>query len=115
MEKLELILGYISTSLIVLVAIVTYSLKLLSSLKEIKNLKNEDILENELMKLIKLAESLFTEGSERKYFVLSRIENFSSENKIKMNQVKIEQRIDEMITFTKNVNYKNESGEINGS
>ncbi|WP_026392024.1 hypothetical protein [Haploplasma modicum] len=115
MEELETVLSYISTSLIVIVAIITYLMKLISNLREIKKLKSNELISEELIRLISLAEELFDKSTDRKKFVTTRLERFGKENKIKYDIKKIDEEIDEVIKFTKKVNYKTKDGLIDGN
>ena len=110
MEKIELVISYLSTIFILIVSVTTYIIKLINKTIEIHKMKNKELATKEMIKLIEEAESIFDIGTERKNFVLSRLENFGLEKKININIDEFENEVNKLIDFTKKVNYKEEGG-----
>ncbi|MDL2292909.1 hypothetical protein LJC17_04925 [Acholeplasma sp. OttesenSCG-928-E16] len=103
-EDIELILGYLTTFFLVLTSVITYVSKLIRKIKEVRSLKDEGIVDEELKELISEAETMYQSGVEKKDYVIKKIKEFMGVRKIKIKKSDIDEKISEMVSFTKKVN-----------
>ena len=105
MEKLEITLSVIATISTLLITFITMIFKLSKNIKERKVLEGLQELNKDIISLIEQAES-FTNytGEEKKEYVLTRVERLINNNKFKVNEEKVSEKIEELIELSNNVN-----------
>lgn len=102
---LEIIFSMICTGLGVLITICTFIIKLSRNTKIRKNAENLLLLTNQISVFVKEAEEFVNySGSEKKNYVLTKMNQFSIDNKIKYNEEYVSSKIEELIDTTNVVN-----------
>lgn len=105
MNQIEIILSYASTIIIFLVSSITYVVKYIKRVKELKIMNDSKLLESELERLMILAEQFMVDGNTKESFVLDRLKYFAQELKIDFKYDEIHGKILNLIQLTKNINY----------
>lgn len=72
---------------------------------------NNELVNNKLIELIEEAEGLFDNGIIKKEFVLESINDFLVANNISFDVNSIDQTIEQIISLSKNINYKENNNE----
>lgn len=99
-------LKFIVTGLIFIFYFAIKIIKLLLEKKQIKSLNDKQLLNEKILLLIEEAETLFENGTEKKEFVLSSINDFLIKNKINITTTEIEEIIEKIINVSKSINYE---------
>ena len=102
MENLELIVSLAGTALSLFIACVLFIVKIIRGYITKKKLKNSYVL---LEAVMEIAEQ-FTNysGEEKKEYVMTRVNQFALENKIKFDSEAVNEKIEELIGLSKKVN-----------
>ncbi len=105
MENLELILSLAGTALSLFIACVLFIVKIIRGYITKKKLKNSYVLLDAVAPLMEIAEQ-FTHysGEEKKEYVMTRVNQFALENKIKFDSEAVNEKIEELIGLSKKVN-----------
>ena len=105
--NIEVLLSFLGTFLGFLISILTLILKLSKNKKVRKTAEQMLIITDQLHNFIVEAEQFknYT-GNEKKNYVLTKLNQFSIENGIKFSSELISEKIEEIISLTKNVNTK---------
>lgn len=105
MNQIEMILSYASTIIIFLVSGITYIVKYVKRVRELKNMNDSKLIESELERLMILAEHLMVDGNTKESFVLDRLKYFAEGFKIDFKFDEVQAKIVNLIRLTKSVNY----------
>lgn len=102
---LEFIFSMIGTGLGILITILTFIIKMSKNTKVRKNAEKLLLITNKIASFVKEAEGFnnYT-GLEKKNYVLTKMNQFSIDNKIKYDEDYISNKIEELIETTKIVN-----------
>lgn len=102
---LEFIFSMIGTCLGIIITILTFIIKMSKNTKVRKKAEKLLLLTNQINTFVKEAEG-FTNysGSEKKNYVLTKMNQFSIDNKIKYDEDYVSNKIEELIDTTKVVN-----------
>ena len=105
MENLELIVSLAGTALSLFIACVLFIVKIIRGYITKKKLKNSYVLLEAVEPLMEIAEQ-FTNysGEEKKEYVMTRVNQFALENKIKFDSEAVNEKIEELIGLSKKVN-----------
>ncbi len=105
MENLELIVSLAGTALSLFIACVLFIVKIIRGYITKKKLKNSYVLLDAVAPLMEIAEQ-FTHysGEEKKEYVMTRVNQFALENKIKFDSEAVNEKIEELIGLSKKVN-----------
>lgn len=107
MEEVKLYLYIIIFVLSLITSIVSIIVKYSKNVKVKNNLENVLNIMNDLIPLICEAEKFTSyNGEEKKEYVVSRIIRNLSNNNIKIDEEKINEMIEKLVSFSKEVNYK---------
>ena len=107
MEEVRLYLYIIIFVLSLITSIISIALKYSKNLKVKNNLETVLNIMNDLIPLICEAEKFTSyNGEEKKEYVVSRIIRNLSNSNIKIGEEKINEMIEKLISFSKEVNYK---------
>ncbi|MDE5715516.1 MAG: hypothetical protein K2I42_05220 [Anaeroplasmataceae bacterium] len=108
MMNLEIILSFMGTALGFLVSLLTLIIKLSKNKKVTKTIEQMLSITDQLNTFIIEAEQFknYT-GTEKKNYVLTKINQFAIDNKIKFSLDSVSDKIEEIISLTKNVNCSN--------
>ncbi len=113
MEKLEVWVSLAGTLVSLSVALIIFLVRLVKSVRNNKNMLNENVLLDAVAPLMELAEK-FTNysGEEKKEFVLTKLNRFAIDNKLNFDAEAIAKKIEELISLTKQVNVVSNVGAI---
>ena len=105
MENLGLIVSLAGTALSLFIACVLFIVKIIRGYITKKKLKNSYVLLEAVAPLMEIAEQ-FTNysGEEKKEYVMTRVNQFALENKIKFDSEAVNEKIEELIGLSKKVN-----------
>ena len=105
MENLELIVSLAGTALSLFIACVLFIVKIIRGYITKKKLKNSYVLLEAVAPLMEIAEQ-FTNysGEEKKEYVMTRVNQFALENRIKFDSEAVNEKIEELIGLSKKVN-----------
>lgn len=105
MENLELIVSLAGTALSLFIACILFIVKIIRGYITKKKLKNSYVLLEAVAPLMEIAEQ-FTNysGEEKKEYVMTRVNQFALENKIKFDSEAVNEKIEELIGLSKKVN-----------
>lgn len=107
MEDLKLYISIVIFVLGLITSIISIIIKYTKNIKVKNNLKNILGVIEELIPLIEEAETFSSySGEEKKEYVISRIYRKLSKEDIKIDEVKIDEMIEKLVSFSKEVNYK---------
>lgn len=107
MEEVRLYLYIIIFVLSLITSIISIALKYSKNLKVKNNLETVLNIMNDLIPLICEAEKFTSyNGEEKKEYVVSRIIRNLSNSNIKIGEEKINEMIEKLVSFSKEVNYK---------
>lgn len=107
MEEVKLYLYIIIFVLSLITSIISIALKYSKNLKVKNNLETVLNIMNDLIPLICEAEKFTSyNGEEKKEYVVSRIIRNLSNSNIKIGEEKINEMIEKLVSFSKEVNYK---------
>ncbi len=116
MEDIKLYLSIIVFVLGLLTSIISIIVKYTKNSKAKKNLQNVLSIIEDLIPLIEEAEKFTAySGEEKKEYVISRIIRNLSNNNIEINEEQINQMIEKLVGFSKEVNYKESTNLSNES
>lgn len=105
MENLELILTLAGTAFSLLITCVVFIIRLIKIWRDKKSFLDDMMLQEAITPLMELAEKYLNySGNEKKEFVLTKINRFALENKIKFNPEVISNKIERLIELSKQVN-----------
>lgn len=105
MELLGIIITFVSTILGLLVTLVTYILKFVGNKKVKEKALNFINISEKLIELITEVEKYSTlKGTEKKRYVLRKIEEYADENNLKYDEEEISNKIEELVSLTRSVN-----------
>ena len=106
-ENFEVILSLVGTVLSLLVACITFLVKLVRSLKAKTAAERKQVLFSVIMQLVETAEGLpDISGSEKKTYVLTQANRVSNELGIEFDAAEVAEQVEELIKLTKHVNLK---------
>lgn len=100
-----MILSYASTIIIFIISGITYIVKYIKRVKELKIMNDSKLIESELERLMILAEEFLVDGNTKESFVLDRLKYFAQDLKIKFNYDEIHAKILNLIRLSKSINY----------
>ncbi len=83
-------------------------IKILIERKQIKTIKNKQLVDDQLLLLVQQAETLFENGIDKKQFVLNAIDDFLVSHKINVSSLEVENMLEEIINISKTINFKGE-------
>lgn len=107
MENFELIITLAGTALSLLITCVVFIIRLIKTWRDKKTFLDDLILQEAITPLMELAEKYLNySGDEKKQFVLTKLNQFALENKIKFNAELISNKIEQLIELSKHVNAK---------
>lgn len=107
MENFELIITLAGTALSLLITCVVFIIRLIKTWRDKKTFLDDLILQEAITPLMELAEKYLNySGDEKKQFVLTKLNQFALENKIKFNAELISNKIEQLIELSKQVNAK---------
>lgn len=105
MENLEIIISIASTALGLLITTVTFIGKFVTNAKAKKAMENIVKIGNAVIPYIEEAETfVHYTGEEKKQYVLTKANRFAMDNNIKFDEQAVSERIEELVTLTKQVN-----------
>lgn len=105
MENIEIIISIASAALGLLITTVTFLSKFVTNAKAKKAMENIVKIGNAVIPYIEEAETfVHYSGEEKKQYVLTKANMFAIENKIKFNEQAVSEKIEELVTLTKQVN-----------
>lgn len=105
MENLEWILSFAATALSLLVACISFFVKLRKSLREKAKVKNYDELMDSVAPIMEIAENYtMYKGADKKAYVMSKVEQYASENGLLYDAKAVAEKIEELVEFSKQVN-----------
>lgn len=114
MAEVKLYLYIIIFVLSLITSIVSIIVKYSKNVKVKNNLENVLNIMNDLIPLICEAEKFTSyNGEEKKEYVVSRIIRNLSNNNIKIDEEKINEMIEKLVSFSKEVNYKESNNVTN--
>lgn len=107
MDRIEIIITLASSVIPVLIAFFTFLIKFIKNEKA-KKVLNGMLKVSEAIQSLTVAAEKFTNfsGEEKKQYVLTKVNQFAIDNKIKFDQEKVSQMIDELVATTKKVNMR---------
>lgn len=107
MENFELIITLAGTAFSLLITCVVFIIRLIKTWRDKKTFLDDLILQEAITPLMELAEKYLNySGDEKKQFVLTKLNQFALENKIKFNAELISNKIEQLIELSKQVNAK---------
>ena len=106
-QNLDLIISI----LIFILYLFIQCIKLIIKHKLTKKNNQNKLIEEKILQLILEAETLFENGIIKKEFVIESINKYLNNNKIQYDISKIEQFVEEVIAFSKTINYNGDSNE----
>ena len=107
MEDLKLYISIVIFILGLITSIISIIIKYTKNIKVKNNLKNILGVIEELIPLIEEAETFSSySGEEKKEYVISRIYRKLNKEDIKIDEEKINEMIEKLVSFSKEVNYK---------
>lgn len=107
MEDLKLYISIVIFILGLITSIISIIIKYTKNIKVKNNLKNILGVIEELIPLIEEAETFASySGEEKKEYVISRIYRKLNKEDIKIDEEKIDEMIEKLVSFSKEVNYK---------
>lgn len=105
MENLKIIISISSTALGLLITTITFISKFVSNAKAKKAMENIVQIGNAVIPYIEEAETfVHYSGEEKKQFVMTKANRFAIEHKIKFDEQAVSERIEELVSLTKQVN-----------
>lgn len=105
MENLEWILSLAGTALSLFVVCITFIVKLVQSIKERSKDKERTELLDAVGPIMEIAETFVNySGEEKKEYVLTKINQYAIENGIVFDSKLVSEKIEELITLSKQVN-----------
>ncbi len=114
MENAEIIISLAGTVISLLIAVVTFISKFLKSEKAKTTAENIVQICDEILPLIKQAEQFVNfSGQEKKEYVMTLMRKYALDNGISFDFGMLDEKIDDLVDFTKNVNVKTFVGEEN--
>lgn len=107
MENFELIITLTGTALSLFITCIVFVIRLIKTWRDKKSFLNDLVLQEAIAPLMELAEKYLNySGDEKKQFVLTKLNQFALENKIKFNAELISNKIEQLIELSKQVNAK---------
>lgn len=114
MENAEIIISLAGTVISLLIAVVTFISKFLKSEKAKTTAENIVQICDEIVPLINQAEQFVNfSGQEKKEYVMTLMRKYALDNGISFDFGMLDEKIDDLVDFTKNVNVKTFVGEEN--
>ena len=114
MENAEIIISLAGTVISLIIAVITFIAKFLKSEKAKTTAENIIQICNEIVPLIKQAEQFVNfSGQEKKEYVMTLMRKYALDNGISFDFGMLDEKIDDLVDFTKNVNVKTFVGEEN--
>ena len=105
MENLEIIISMASAALGLLITTVTFLSKFVTNAKAKKAMENIVKIGNAVIPYIEEAEGfIHYSGEEKKQFVLTKANRFAIENNIKFDEQAVSEKIEELVSLSKQVN-----------
>lgn len=105
MQYIELILSLASTALGLVITTLTFFLKYIKNAKAKKIAEQTVKICDAILPYIKKAETFVNySGEEKKEYVMTKVNRYAQENKLQFDETFISQKIEELITLTKEVN-----------
>lgn len=105
MQNLEYILSLAGTAFSLLAASITFMFKFIVALKAKKESLTREKINDALPSLIEEAEKfIHYSGTEKKEYVLTKINQFAIENNLKFNIQFVSDKIEELVELSKQVN-----------
>ena len=107
MENLELILSLAGTGVGLLITLLTFIVKYCRSSKARKMAEQAIEVANAVLPYIEQAEKFVNfSGEEKKEYVMTKANQYAIQNNIKFDSAAVSQKVEELITLTKQVNVK---------
>lgn len=107
-ENIQMYLSFLAPCVTLLLTTVVFLQKFVKNKKLKKILEKTEKITKEIIPYISDAEKLsHFSGEEKKEYVMTKLNKFAIENKIDFNEELTSQRIEELISLTKEVNCKN--------
>lgn len=108
MGNAEVILSLAGTAFSLFITCLVFTVKLVKTVKDKKNMSSVTLLDGALAPLMEIAEKFLNySGEEKKQFVLTKINQFAIENGLKFDAETTTEKIERLIELTKQVNAKN--------
>lgn len=112
LKDLEIMLSLAGTALGLLITVLTFVVKFIKSAKAKKFAEQTIEIGNAVLPFIKEAEKFTAfSGAEKKAYVMTKANQFALENGINFNETQVSEKIEELVTLTKQVNTKAASKE----
>ena len=107
MEEIKLIASIVVTILSLIISILFTFFKLCRAKSKYKALENDEDLYSLMLELMKIAEGFIDyNGEEKKEYVLTKLNQFAIDNKLKFNKEELDKKLEDFISLSKNVNNK---------
>lgn len=105
MENLEILLSLAGTALSLLVACVTFIVKLIKNVKQRIAEQGATALLDAVTPIVEIAESMTNySGSEKKEYVLTKVNQYAIENGIEFDANAVSDKIEQLVELSKQVN-----------
>lgn len=107
MKDLEIMLSLIGTVIGLLITVLTFVVKTINNTKAKKIAEAAVKIGNAILPFIHEAEKITTySGEEKKTYVMTKASQFAAENHISFDAEQVSEKIEELVTLTKQVNIK---------
>ena len=105
MENIQLILSLAGTTLSLLVACVTFVIKLAGSIRRRVREEGAAVLMNAVAPIVEIAEGFRNySGAEKKEYVLTKVNQFAIENSIEFDAQSVSDKIEQLVELSRQVN-----------
>ena len=105
MENIQLILSLAGTTFSLLVACVTFVIKLVRSVRRRVREEGAAVLMNAVAPIVEIAEGFGNySGAEKKEYVLTKVNQYAIENSIEFNAQSVSDKIEQLVELSRQVN-----------
>ena len=105
MENIQLILSLAGTALSLLVACVTFVIKLVGSIRRRVKEEGAAALMNAVAPIVEIAEGFTSySGAEKKEYVLTKVNQYAIENSIEFDAQSVSDKIEQLVELSRQVN-----------
>lgn len=110
MQNIQIILSLAGTSIGLLITMLTFLAKFIKNAKLKKAMEQVVTIGNAVIPYINEAEKFSSySGAEKKAYVMTKANQFAIEKNIPFNENEVSEKIEELVTLTKQVNNKKDS------
>lgn len=109
MENLEWILSLIATVLSLLIACISFGIKLIKNVREkIRTKKYNELIES-IAPIMEIAENnTQLHGADKKDYVMDKVSQYAVENRLIYDAKAVADKIEELVAFSKQINKREE-------